>query len=70
MISKTITNRLRKVINVSVGRLQNAFVPGRLIAENILVAHELLDNIRKTKKVKCSKISIKADMSKAYDKVK
>ncbi|XP_056695450.1 uncharacterized protein [Spinacia oleracea] len=70
IVSKCITNRLRMVIGDLVGPYQNAFIPGRAISDNILLAHEVLEHIRKSKKGRNAKIAIKADMSKAYDRIK
>lgn len=46
---------------------QSAFVPGRLITDNIIVADELMPTMRK--KVIGKTGYIKLDMSKAYDRV-
>lgn len=70
IISKCITCRLRKVLDDLVGEFQNAFIPGRATSDNILIAHELLENIRNTKFGKKGKVAIKADMSKAYDRIR
>ena len=47
----------------------HAFVPGRLISDNVLVAFETIHSIRKRKSVKNSNFSLKLDMSKADDRV-
>ena len=39
----------------------------RLIIDNILVAHEMMNHISKKRKGKCGEMDIKLDMSKAYD---
>ena len=46
---------------------QSAFVSERLIIDNVLVAHELMDHINKKRKGKDAEMALKLDMSKAYD---
>lgn len=49
---------------------QNAFVKGRAISDNILMASELLITIRRIKrKGKGILAGLKLDMSKAYDRI-
>lgn len=46
---------------------QSTFIPGRWIAENQVLVHELLHSF-KTRKVKSSFMAIKLDLQKAYDR--
>ena len=48
---------------------QNAFIRGRNISDNILIAHEIFDLMGKKKGRKNCFVALKIDMSKAYDKV-
>lgn len=48
---------------------QNAFIQGKNISDNILIAHEILDILRRKKGRKNSFGVLKIDISKAYDKV-
>ena len=48
---------------------QNAFIKGRNISDNILIAHEIMNGLRKKRGKKYSFGALKIDMSKAYDKV-
>ncbi|XP_074315067.1 uncharacterized protein LOC141651247 [Silene latifolia] len=69
IITKCVTNRLAKVIGYLVGDHQNA-IPGRHISDNILLANEAIHGINSHKKGKYGRYAFKADMSKAYDRVK
>ncbi|KAI5317917.1 hypothetical protein L3X38_037624 [Prunus dulcis] len=48
---------------------QNAFVQGRQIQDNIVVAHEVYHYLRLKRKGSKFEASLKMDMSKAYDRV-
>src|SRR5436190_24030213 len=57
--------RLVEVLPDIISPEQSGFVKGRVINDNILLAQELVQSIRK--KVRGSNIIIKLDLSKAYD---
>ncbi|XP_059623079.1 uncharacterized protein LOC132266244 [Cornus florida] len=61
-------NRLKKFLLALITKNQTAFVPNRLIHDNIVIAHELL-HVLKTKKMKFNFLALKLDMAKAYDRV-
>lgn len=66
-ISIILANRLREVLDELVGPHQSAFIKGRNISENILLAHELVRNFHRDKGT--PKFCAKLDIRKAYDSV-
>lgn len=69
IITKTSANRLKKVLTYTVSEEQSAFVSGRLITDNIIVAYETMHTIRRKTGGKDGLMALKLDMSKAYDRV-
>ena len=65
--AKMITNRMKEIMDAVVGEEQSAFVPGRLITDNVVVAFESVNTMRRRKKGKNYTCAIKLDMMKAYD---
>jgi hypothetical protein len=66
-ITKILANRLRSCLSDLISFNQTAFVKGRIISENILLAQELVKGYHKNKgKARCA---IKVDLKKAYDSV-
>ncbi|KAJ9544285.1 hypothetical protein OSB04_023992 [Centaurea solstitialis] len=61
-ISKVICERIKPVLDRLVGKSQSAFIPGRRILDNILMAHEL----KHSGPPRCA---FKIDIRKAYDMV-
>ena len=45
MVAKTLANRLKKILPTIINDTQSAFVNGRLITDNFLVAFETMHHI-------------------------
>lgn len=69
LISKILCLRLQGCLNGIISEAQVAFVPGRQISDNILVAHELMHALKTKKDCAEKYMAIKTDISKAYDRV-
>mgnify|MGYP000862446350 CR=1 FL=1 len=67
IISKMITNRLKKILPELISPTQSGFVLGRLITDNVLVAYESFHAIKKKTHGSNGYCVVKLDIHKAYD---
>ncbi|GAU23363.1 hypothetical protein TSUD_334100 [Trifolium subterraneum] len=66
ILAKVLANRLRRVIGSVISESQTAFVKDRQILDGILIANQVVDEARKSKK---ELMRFKIDFEKVYDSV-
>ncbi|KAF5481894.1 hypothetical protein F2P56_002506 [Juglans regia] len=69
IISKVLVNRFKGVLTEIISTNQSAFILGRIITDNIMIAYEILHTMKVGKKGKKGNMVIKLDMSKTYDRI-
>jgi hypothetical protein len=69
VVTKTIANRIKHILNDIISPNQSAFLPGRLITDNTLIAYETFHYLKNSKSTKHGYVGIKLDMAKAYDRI-
>lgn len=67
IISKVLHGRISRVLSDIISKNQTGFMKRRSIAENVLLAQELIKDIKKKKDF--HNIVVKLDMAKTYDRV-
>ncbi|XP_016193039.1 uncharacterized protein LOC107633966 [Arachis ipaensis] len=68
VISKLLVHRMQFCMDKIISMNQSAFIKGRLISDNILIAHEFMHYL-KNKRHGNFDMALKLDMSKSYDRV-
>jgi hypothetical protein len=69
VVSKCLVNRLRPLLQDIIAPMQSAFIPGRLITDNALIAFECIHAIQTGPDARRKFCVYKLDMAKAYDRV-
>lgn len=69
IIVKVLANRLKLCLNRCITQNQSAFVPKRMIHNNILIAHKMMHYLLNSKNGPNKRFVAKLDMNKAYDRV-
>lgn len=69
ILAKVLANRLKIILPEIISENQSAFVPGRSITDNVLVAFEIIHHMKIRSRGQKGEVALKLDISKAYDKV-
>jgi hypothetical protein len=69
ILFKVMANRLKIIFPMLISHNQSTFIPGRLIADNILAAYETLHTMHTRMYGRVGYMAVKLNMSKAYDRV-
>jgi hypothetical protein len=69
IISKILVSRLKPLMDSLITPYQNAFIQGRQITDNIVLAHEVFEYLKKKSKGKWGFGDLKLDMNKTSDRI-
>uniref|UniRef100_A0A803PJY6 Reverse transcriptase domain-containing protein n=1 Tax=Cannabis sativa TaxID=3483 RepID=A0A803PJY6_CANSA len=69
IISRVLVNRLKPILSRIISPAQSAFLPHRLISDNIIIGQEIFHALSHRTSGKHGWMAIKLDMAKAFDRV-
>ncbi|XP_058776514.1 uncharacterized protein LOC131650817 [Vicia villosa] len=69
ILSKLLANRLKKCLDKCIREEQSAFVEGRSILDNAMIAFEVIHALKRRTSGNNAQLALKIDISKAYDRV-
>ncbi|KAA3482314.1 reverse transcriptase [Gossypium australe] len=62
IIAKVLVNRISEILGDCINEAQGAFIPGRLISNNVLIAYEVLHSLKMKKRRRRGNFALKLDM--------
>lgn len=68
-MAKVLANRLKNILPGLISEQQSAFVPGRCITDNVVVAFEVIHHMRGQRRGQEDEVALKLDINKTYDRV-
>lgn len=69
IVTKVIANRLKGILDQVISENQSAFMSGRLISDNVMIAYEVMHMLKRKRREREAYMALKLDMSKAYDRI-
>lgn len=69
IVTKVIANRLKRILDHVISENQSAFMSGRLISDNVMIAYEVMHMLKRKRRGREAYMALKLDMSKAYDRI-
>lgn len=69
IITKVLANCMKEFLQSVVAENQSAFIPGRLISDNIMISYEVMHYLKQKRRSKEGFMALKMDMSNAYDRI-
>lgn len=68
ILSKVLAERLKPLLHHLISENQTAFIPGRLITDNVFIAHKMVHSMH-TRTLKTPYMALKLYITKVFDKV-
>lgn len=69
LVAKVLANRLKSILHKCISDNQSAFVPGRSILDNAMIAIEVVHYMKISRRSRDKNVPLKLDISKAYDHI-